>query len=61
MSAARKVAVLIGLGVLMLVGAIIVWSTSRQVDVDILAGVAVLGGIACVVITLPTNGSNGKR
>ena len=60
MSRARKMFAMIVLGVCMLSLAIIVWVLNRDVSTDLLAVIGVLGGLAAVVIILPTNG-NGKN
>jgi hypothetical protein len=48
--------ILILLGVAMLVLAIIVYVTGRTYDLDLLATIGILGGLAVVVVTLPQNG-----
>jgi hypothetical protein len=60
-SQARKLAALILLGVAMLVLAILVYTRDRRVDDDLLATIGILGGVAVVVVTLPTNGRDNGR
>jgi membrane protease YdiL (CAAX protease family) len=56
---ARRIAILILLGVGILVLAIIVQAAARDYQERLLAVIGVLGGLAVVVVSLPT--SNGKR
>ena len=57
MSKARKMFTMIVLGVVMLSIAIVVWILNRDLSSDLLAVIGVLGGLAAVVIILPTNGN----
>jgi hypothetical protein len=62
MSQARKLALLILLGVAMLVLAILVYVRDHRTDDHLLATIGILGGLAVVVVTLPTNGrDNGPH
>lgn len=58
MSTARRMAALILLGVAVLVLAIIVLIRNRNIDSDLLAVTAILGGLAIVVVALPVNGKD---
>lgn len=58
MSHAKRIAILILLGVGVLVLAIIVLVTARNADTRLLATIGLLGGLAIVVVSLPS--SNGK-
>jgi peptidoglycan/LPS O-acetylase OafA/YrhL len=59
---AKKLAILILLGVAMLVLAIIVYVADHRTGDHLLATIGILGGLAVVVVTLPTNGGdNGKH
>jgi hypothetical protein len=55
---AKRAAVLILFGVGVLVLAIWVLARNRDLDTDLLAVIGILGGLAIVVVSLPT--SNGK-
>jgi hypothetical protein len=56
----RRELYLILLGVAMLVLAIIVLIRNRSLDTDLLAVMALIGGLAIVVVALPgPNGTNG--
>jgi hypothetical protein len=44
------------LAVAMLVLAVYVFATSRQLDVDLCAAMGIAGGLAIVVVALPNNG-----
>lgn len=55
MTPARRLAVLILLGVAVLTLAIIVFVTGRGLDERLLAGIGLLGGVAIVVVALPTD------
>jgi hypothetical protein len=55
MNPARRLAILILLGVAMLVLALIVYIRNRGTDNDLLATIGILGGLAVVVVTLPTS------
>jgi hypothetical protein len=58
---AKQLAVMILLGAAMLALAIVVWVLNRDSSSDILAVIALLGGLAVVVIVLPlSNGKNGN-
>lgn len=59
MSPARRIAILILLGVGVLVLSIIVQVWARDFQERLLAVTGVLGGLAIVVVSLPT--SNGKN
>jgi hypothetical protein len=55
-------AVLVLIGVAMLVLAILVYVRDPRFDDDLLATIGILGGLAVVVVTLPTNGrDNGPH
>jgi len=55
MTVARKAATLIVLGALMLAAAITVLARNRSTDLDLLAGIALAGGLAVIVNELPTD------
>jgi len=57
MTAGRRAAVLILLGVAVLTLALIVIVRNRSLDDELLAIVALLGGLAIVITALPANGS----
>jgi peptidoglycan/LPS O-acetylase OafA/YrhL len=54
---ARRTAALILLGAAVLALAVVVFVLNRDTSSDLLAVVAVLGGLAIVVVALPTNGN----
>jgi hypothetical protein len=54
MTPARRLVVLVVLGAAVLALAVVVFILNRDVQSDLLAVVAVLGGIAIVVVALPT-------
>ena len=60
MSRARRNLYLILIGVAVLVIAIIVLIRNRSLDVDLLAALGLLGGLAIVVVALPGNGNGPK-
>ena len=45
----------------MLAGAIIVWVRNKSADTDILAALALVGGLAILIVALPSNGDGDKR
>jgi hypothetical protein len=55
MSRAKQLAILILLGVGALVLAIIVLATTASADTHLLAVIGLLGGLAMVVVSLPTD------
>jgi hypothetical protein len=55
-TAARRTAVLIVLGVVVLVLAGTVLARNRSLDDELLATIGVVGGLAIVVVSLPVNG-----
>jgi hypothetical protein len=56
MSPARRFVVLVGLGVAAIVaGALVAIRNFRQLDMELLAGVAIFGGVAMIVVAV-TNG-----
>lgn len=57
-SRVRQIASLILLGVAVLVLSILILIRNRSLDVDLLAVIGILGGLAIVVVALPTQ--NGK-
>jgi hypothetical protein len=64
MSRARQLAVMIVLGAGVLALAIVVFVLNRDTSSDVLAVIALLGGLAIIVNSLPVgnhrNGDNGK-
>jgi uncharacterized YccA/Bax inhibitor family protein len=54
MSTVRRTTILILLGVAVLVLAILILIRNRSLDTDLLAVIGVLGGVAIVVVSLPT-------
>jgi hypothetical protein len=58
-TAARRTAVLIVLGVVALVLAGTVLARNRSLDDELLATIGIVGGLAIVVVSLPVNGRNG--
>ena len=58
MSELKRQVILILLGVVTLVLALIVLIRNRDLDVDLLAALGIVGGIAIVVVSLPRG--NGK-
>jgi hypothetical protein len=64
MSRARQLAVLIVLGAAVLALAVVVFVLNRDTSSDVLAVIALLGGIAIIVNVLPIgnhrNGDNGR-
>jgi hypothetical protein len=64
MSRARQLATLIVLGVAVMALAIVVWVLNQNGSSDILAVIALLGGVAIIVNVLPVgnhrNGDNGR-
>jgi hypothetical protein len=61
MTATRKLVILMLLGAAVLALAIVVLILNRDVPSDLLAVIGLLGGIAIVVVTLPTNGTNSDK
>jgi hypothetical protein len=59
MTAARRLAVLVCIGVAVLTLSIIVLARTRNVDEHLLAIVGLLGGLAIVVVSLPTDSNHG--
>jgi len=57
MTRARQTFVLILIGVAVLVLALVVMIRNRSPDDELLATIAILGGLAIVVNSLPTNGA----
>jgi hypothetical protein len=55
-TAARRTATLIVLGVVVLVLAGTVLARNRSLDDELLATIGVVGGLAIVVVSLPVNG-----
>jgi hypothetical protein len=55
-TAARRTAILIVLGVVVLVLAGTVLARNRSLDDELLATIGVVGGLAIVVVSLPVNG-----
>lgn len=49
---------LILLGCLLVSGAIIVWVLNQNVSSDVLAGMALIGGVAVIVNSLPDDGDD---
>jgi hypothetical protein len=64
MSYVKREVVLILLGVIALVLSLIVLIRNRDIDTDLLAVLGIVGGLAIVVVSLPTrngNGNGGKK
>jgi hypothetical protein len=61
MSQARRMAMLLLLGVAILVLSILILIRNRSTDLDILAVIGILGGLAVVVVVLPTNGHDKDK
>jgi len=57
MSPGRRAAILIAIGVAVLVLALLVMIRNRSLDDELLATIALLGGLAIVINSLPGNGS----
>jgi hypothetical protein len=57
-SSAHRVAYLIGLAVAVLVCSLVVIVRDRSLDDELLAVIGLLGGVAIVIVSLPTNGNN---
>jgi hypothetical protein len=55
-SATKREVILILLGVVALVLALVVLIRNRSLDVDLLAGIAIVGGVAMIVVSLPGSG-----
>jgi hypothetical protein len=55
-TAARRTAILIVLGVVILVLAGTVLARNRSLDDELLATIGIVGGLAVVVVSLPVNG-----
>jgi len=55
----KRIACLVVLAAAMLAGAIIVWVHNKSTDTDVLAALAVVGGLAILIVALP-NG-NGEK
>jgi hypothetical protein len=56
----KRQLILILLAFVMLAGAIVIWVRHRSVEVDILAGLAVVGGAAILIVSLPANGGGDR-
>ena len=60
MNKTKRTAALILLGVAVLTLSLIVLIRNRSLDTDLLAAIGLVGGLAIVVVSLPTSG-NGER
>ena len=60
MTTARRAFALILLGVAVLTLALIVLIRDRSIDTELLGTVALLGGLAIVVVSLPSAGNGGS-
>jgi vacuolar-type H+-ATPase subunit I/STV1 len=58
MTPTRKLAIMILLGVAVLTLSIIVFILNRDSSTDILAAIGILGGLAIVVVSLPTSNNH---
>lgn len=58
---AKKQLILWGCGFFVLAIAIAIFVRHDSVDANLLAVIAILGGIAIIVNQLPDNGDNGKK
>jgi hypothetical protein len=58
----KRIALLLILGAATLAAGIIVLARNRSLDTDLLASVAILGGLAMILVALPLarNGGNGQ-
>lgn len=56
MTQARKLFILIILGVIVLALSLTIFLRNRSLDDDLLAIVGIIGGIAIIINTLPSNG-----
>jgi hypothetical protein len=59
MSSAKRIALLILLGVAVLTVSLVVLIRNRDIDTDLLATIGILGGLAIVVVSLPSSNGNG--
>jgi hypothetical protein len=56
----KRQLILVLLAFVMLAGAITIWVRHQNADVDILAVLAVVGGAAILVVSLPANGGGDR-
>ena len=57
----KRIVVLLILGAVTLAAGIIVLARNRSLDTDLLASVAIIGGLAIIIVALPLGrGGNGK-
>jgi hypothetical protein len=56
----RRIAMLLILGAITLAVGILVLARNRSLDTDLLASVAIVGGLAMILVGLPLHGNGGN-